>query len=306
MAAEAVHLSALDDSLGEDAGFEAVLDPELRAFFAEEREAARLGAVFIDFPYLRGFAFKALRYALNWRQPPSVWGDRYHQAAPVALGRALIAAGQEAGGLDAPLGRRLIAKALGFFTHIAVDTETHFHVNRLAGARAAEGGREADHHQTIEKLQSVFFHWDRLGFNFLGRRAVREAIRVEPRWLLEDPRALGAWREAHAALYGAAPSAGELRRWLRGYALYSRVVASFIGARLTTREEEAREYPLVYEGRGFSFPAVYRSSLERCRRYLSVAWAAAQGDPFDERAVPERDIDRPEPIMSAAKPEAAR
>ena len=74
MAAEAIHLSALLDTLDRTAASEvsrACREPRLR-------EAARLGSVFVDLPYFRRFPMKALRFALRIPQPPSSWGDIFH------------------------------------------------------------------------------------------------------------------------------------------------------------------------------------------------------------------------------------
>ena len=84
MPAEAVHLSALQDTLAGAAAplAAATAGPALR-------EAARLGAVFVDLPYFESFPRVLLDYVLKRPQRPSRWGDIFHQRTPIALGRAL-------------------------------------------------------------------------------------------------------------------------------------------------------------------------------------------------------------------------
>lgn len=292
MASEATHLSALDDCLSGEG-----LAEDLVAFLRrpECRESARLGAVFVDLPYFRSFLLRAARYALRLPQAAAAWGERLHREKPVALARRWLEAGLGLGFPEEEAGRRLVAFGLGAFTHISIDTETHFHVNQMARERARrDGGAEADHHQSIEKMQSLFFHQDRLGYDLLARPEVQEYLRVETAWLLGDAAILGAVLEGHRAVLGAAPQASDLRAWHAGYRHYAWFAGSALSRYAVSDEERAEEYARVYEGPGFSYSAVYRAAMVRCRRDLGVAWAAVQGEPFDEAAVPERSIDDPD------------
>ncbi len=289
MAAEAIHLTALSDAREDPA-----LPADLRAFLRapEAWQAARLGALIVDFPYFERFPLKALRFGLGLPQPRSHWGDLFHQRCPVAVGRALLDAAR---GLDERRRRRIVALALGYFSHLAVDTATHPLVNRIARARRArDGGDELSHHQDVEKYQSVLFHQERHGYDFLGTPAVVRYVSVGTSWLRGDAACFQAWQGALRTALGEAPRRATLNGWARGYRQYGWLLGSPIGGRLVDDAGKARETPLVYRGPRLSYPRLYRAALRRVVRYLTAAWRTAQGEPFDEQAVPEGSIDDPQ------------
>src|SRR5690242_16460580 len=127
MPAEAIHLSALEDSMQGSRAL-AFLTPSLR------RAGARLGAVFVDLPYFDYFPVKVARYFLKLPVVSSRFGDLLHQAAPVGLGKRLLraAARLRARSSTKAEGELLLSFALGYFSHLAVDAAIHPSVNRLA------------------------------------------------------------------------------------------------------------------------------------------------------------------------------
>ncbi len=294
MAAEAIHLSALSD-----AREDALLEPGLRALLAQPSlwQAARLGALIVDFPYFERFAWKALCYALKQPQPASRWGDLFHKRCPVAIGRGLVRAAQRlAGGR----GRRMLALAVGYFSHLAVDTCTHPLVNRLARARAQLSGDEMVHHRDVEKYQSVLFHEQRNGYDFLGDPAVAAYVRVEARWLHRDRASFAAWQCAYRESLGEAPRLREVRSWARGYQQYSWLLGSFLGGRLVSERSKRQQRGQVFETPTFSYPEVFRRAVRRCVRYMNAAWRNFHGASFDEGSVPEGCIDDPPAHVVAA------
>ena len=126
MPAEAIHLSALDDTL-------VALPLRLRATLVAPATwpVAKLGAMFVDLPYYEGITGTLLRHTLGLPPRPSSWGDVLHQRAPIALGVRLGELGvalQRQRALHKQ-GDALVALALGYISHAAVDTALHPLVN---------------------------------------------------------------------------------------------------------------------------------------------------------------------------------
>lgn len=294
MAAEAVHLSALVDGLalpGLPGGLRALLS---LAGEARGLALARLGAVFVDLPYFDRFPLKAARYAAGLPQPPSAWGDAFHQERPVAVGAAMLAEARtlRAGG-DPLRADRLDALALGYFSHLAVDYATHGRINQMAEARARKRGAASAHHHEIEKYQSVLFHEQRNGFDFMGTPLLSRYVRVEHELLLGDATLVRAVRSAIGRALGRAPSERELGRWARGYRQYGWLLGSPAGKRLAPPAGKERERPRVFAAPGAHYLDLFTVAVRRVGRYLEAAWAAREGAPLDPVAVPEGSIDHP-------------
>lgn len=297
MAAEAVHLSALADGVGLPG-----LPGQLRALLSPGRglEAARLGAVLVDLPYFKSFPVAATRYFLGKPQPPSAWGDAFHERRPVAVGRGMLAEVSALRGAgDRERADRLLALALGYFSHLAVDYATHGLINDLAAARASRGGAQSAHHHEIEKYQSVLFHEQRNGFDFMGLRHLSRYIGVDARLLLDDPVLLPAFQRAVAGALGDAPSRLELRAWARGYAQYAWLLGTPVGKTLAPEDKKRKERARVFETPTFHYADVFGAAVARVGRYFETIWAAAGGGPFDDAAVPEGSIDHPPRLFAA-------
>src|SRR5262245_9477970 len=84
MPAEAIHLSALEDSLKKSPA---------RSFLSRTalQRGVRLGAVLIDLPYFDRFGLAVARYLLKLPVGSgSPWGDAFHLRCPVAVGKGLL------------------------------------------------------------------------------------------------------------------------------------------------------------------------------------------------------------------------
>src|SRR4051794_9051278 len=174
MPVEAIHISAFTDSLAGSVLARSLESDELHAL-------GRLGALVIDFPYFERFPLGVLRYLLKRPTAQSAWGDMLHKGRPVRAATSMLEAVRElrARGRRSEA-ERLFAFALGFVSHLAVDRSMHPLVNRMARERAARlGGEPAHHHTEIEKFHSVLFHEERLGFDFMGKPALRKHIEVD-------------------------------------------------------------------------------------------------------------------------------
>src|ERR1700712_1338640 len=168
MPVEAIHLSAFSDSLVGSS-----LPRHMHA--GPLRELGRLGALVIDFPYFENFPLGVLRYLLERPTAQSAWGDLLHKGTPVRAAVSMLRAAHalRSSGQSAEADR-VLAFALGFVSHLAVDRSMHPLVNRMARERAARlGGDPSHHHTEIEKFHSVLFHEQRLGFDFMGKPALR-------------------------------------------------------------------------------------------------------------------------------------
>lgn len=292
MPVEAIHLSALADSLvGSDAAH--ALDSKKLA------QLARLGALIIDFPYFERFPLGVLRYLLERPLAVSPWGDLFHHQRPVTIGRHLILTAQKlsrnADSVDAS--QRVLALGLGYLSHVAVDASLHPMVNRLAAQRAARLHElPARQHSEVEKFQSVLFHEARLGFDFMGTRALRDHIAV-------DAHALHTDRALRAAFIFAVENAlhkplepALIRAWARGYQQYVALVSSPAGKLIVPNKLKAEVREEVYAGERFSFAAHYAQAVTHSRAVLNAACALYHGGRSAELAfddlLPEGSIDQ--------------
>ncbi len=286
MPAEAVHLSALADAAPR-------LDAEIAQALAAHPEAARLGAVLVDLPYFERFPVELARYLLRRPPRPSVWGDRFHRESPSRVGWELLRAARAMSGT-----RRgpTLSLALGYISHCAVDWTLHPLVNRLARARAARiGSPEGVEHREVEKFQSVIFHSERFGLEFMGSSTLRRHIEVRAESLLVDESLHQGIDAALRATLGSAPTRSEWRAWSRGYAQYVRLLSSPAGRLIATAPERARVRDEVYDAP--DLPARHMDAVGAVLRYLGSAYAAFEAGLDDhaayERAIPEGSIDEP-------------
>ena len=287
MPAEAVHLSALADTL-------AVAPRVVRGLVPPSLlEAARAGALFVDLPYFDRFAMVFARYLVGRPQAPSRWGDLTHQRAPIRLGTLLGEAGVRLArdSATADAGAYLCALCLGYFSHAALDTAIHPLVNRLAAGRAAAlGDTPARQHTEVEKFQSILLHDERNGFDFMGTETLGRHIGTDFSPLLRAGPIKQAVREALAEALGEAPPEREFRGWARGYSQFVWVVSGPLGKRVAPAAVRERERAALYEE--VKFTERYAQALERSKRWVEVAANYLVDGTFDEtaRAALERDI----------------
>jgi hypothetical protein len=287
MPAEAIHLSALEDTRS------AVDGAIARAIAAHSREA-RLGAVLVDLPYFENFPVELARYVLRRTPRPSLWGDRLHRVAPSRVGLELLRAARRGGTRRGPL----TALALGYLSHAAVDHALHPLVNRLARVRAkANSSTEAAEHREVEKFQSILFHERRLGSDRMGTRDLLAYIDIDGARVFSD----GALRTAvdgalHAAL-GESPGSRRWQGWSRGYWQYTRVLGSPLGKLPAPPAAKDREREELYLAPHFD--AAYLRAVERSRRWVTAGFVALDGDRLTDEnwftKVPEGSIDDPPP-----------
>jgi len=311
MPAEAIHLSALADSLPAcgKKGAAVLADPALLA-------AARLGALFVDLPYFDRFAWAVLRYVLHLHPQGSLWGDRLHHQAPIALGRAL---GEASVRLrrkpeTAQAGSLLEALSLGYISHAAVDTSMHPMVNATAATRArALADSPARQHQEVEKFQSILFHERRFGFDFMGTRELARYIEIDAAagsLLLGEREHAPVAKEVAAAMHqvlGAAPTEHDFARFLAGYRRYVWLIASPIGKTIAPPAEKEREKPALFDA--LDFPGRYHRAVAQSVRFLNTLSDYLCDGVFDEsaraafhRQIPEGSIDPGGAIDAAQSP----
>jgi hypothetical protein len=297
MPAEAIHLSALQDSLpdGGKLCHGILTDPSLR-------EAARLGAVLVDLPYFDRFSRAVMRYLFHLEPQTSRWGDILHHRAPIALGRELSEAAVklQKSSATAAEGRVLQALAIGYISHAAVDTSMHPMVNSTARARARRlGGAPSRQHQEVEKFQSIIFHEKRFGFDFMGTKELLRYIAVDAAPLVGDS-GLQAVAQAvaesmHKAL-GEAPSRQDFRRWAKGYKSYAQLIASPLGKTIAPPRDKEREGPALFAA--LDFPAHFARAVTHSARFIKALCEYMKDGVFDESAraalakeIPEGTID---------------
>lgn len=264
MPVEAIHLSALQDSLAVTG--DAMSRPELR-------NLARLGAVTIDFPYFDRFALGVARYLLKRPTAISQWGNLFHEHRPVGVCKALLRHTRELRqrASTRSAAERVLAFVLGYVSHVAVDRSLHPMVNRLAGVRAQRLGDSAlRQHTEVEKFHSVLFHEQRNGFDFMGRKELREHIGVDPHALHRSAELRTAYLSALHETLGAAPRPSLLARWAAGYAQYTWLVSSPFGKTLVPEAVKREVRAEVFEGPDVSFATSYAEAV-RCSEQALLA-----------------------------------
>lgn len=304
MPAEAIHLTALDDTL-------VALPASLRTQLVrpDALPAIRLGAMFVDLPYFEAITVTLLSHALGLTPRPQPWGDVFHQRRPIALGVQLGEAGvalQRQG--ERAAGDFLRALALGYMSHAAVDTALHPLVNRLAAERAhALGDHPLRQHREVEKYQSVLFHEERHSCDYLGRAPLRDFIALESAPLWTAGPVADAVQGALRECLGEAPSGDLFRRWGRGYSRFVAVLGGVLGRRAVSAAEKERERPALY--RDVDFPGRYSAAVQRSIRwvtllasYLDHAAGSAAARESLRQQIPEQSLDALEDAHPATPP----
>jgi hypothetical protein len=269
---EAIHLSALHDSLDVTGTLATKL---------ELRKLARLGAVTIDFPYFDRFAIGVARYLLKRPTAMSDWGNLFHETRPVGVCKSML---RQASKLRrAPStrasGERVLAFALGYVSHVAVDRSMHPMVNRLAAIRAQRLGDSASRqHTEVEKFHSVLFHEQRKPHTLHRADDLRTAY-------------LAALTEA----VGEAPVRSLLKRWAGGYAQYTWLVSTALGKTLVPEHVKREVRAEVFEGPDVSFAASYAVAVQCSKQSLAAALqfceAGESGESAFDALLPEGPID---------------
>lgn len=294
MPAEAIHLSALHDTLAGAPAFAALATarPDLR-------EAARLGAIFVNLPYFESFPRALLNYVLKRPQRPSRWGDIFHQNTPIAVGRALAEAGalllrQSA---TRAQGEYVQALAIGYFSHAAVDTSAHPQINLMAAERAQRlGSTSGQQHQEIEKFQSILFHEQRFGFDFMGTATLREHIAIDLRPLAAAGPVASVVHTVLQRCHGEAPGLGPYGNWVSGYHSYVRLLCGPLGKLIAPAKAKQAARAELFDD--VNFPARFATALAQSRRWVEALSSYLQDGRFDDsakaalaRAIPEGSID---------------
>lgn len=297
MPAEAIHLSALHDTLA-DAG------PLVTALTAgpQLREAARLGAIFVDLPYFESFPRALLNYVLHRPQRPSPWGDTFHHCTPIAVGRTLAEAGAQLQRHAATrsAGHSLQALAIGYFSHAAVDTSAHALINTMARQRAQRLGTTlGQEHQEVEKFQSILFHEQRLGFDFMGTEALRQHIAIDLRPLSEPGPVASAVHGVLLRCHNKAPGPVRYQNWTSGYRSYVRLLVSPFGKTVAPSAAKRRERHELFDA--VDFPQRFAAAVARSRLWVDTLCRYLQDGCFDDsaqaalgRIIPEGTLD-PDP-----------
>lgn len=290
MPVEAIHVSAFTDSLASSVLPHALENGALHAL-------GRLGALVIDFPYFERFPLGVLRYLLKRPTAQSAWGDMLHKGRPVRAATSMLDAVRALrvqGRTDDA--DRVFAFALGFVSHLAVDRSMHPLVNRMARERAGRLGGEAAHHHTeIEKFHSVLFHEERLGFDFMGKRALREHIEVDAHAIHRDATLGPVFAQALREATGLDPSEKLLAGWARGYRQYVWLVSGPLGKRLVPEQVKEVVRPELYRGSPFGdFADAYDAAVAASREALEAALdfvETTEGAAAFARVLPEGPID---------------
>jgi hypothetical protein len=293
MPAEAIHLSALSDSI-KGSSSEKFLHAK------EMQDAAKTGAMFVDLPYFENFPGVVVKYLLKRPVAVTVWGDRFHYETPVGLGIEFLQGAKKL--LAHPNSRRagdwMLAFTLGYFSHLAVDSAIHPSVNRLAQQRAlALQDAAARQHNEVEKFQSILYHEERHGFDFMGEPFLAKYIKTHPEPIWSETEISGTVFPALQRVFGNSIKPTTFKNWARGYTQYGALISSFLGKTIAPSKQKELMRPEVYHNKQEGpFIEKFRVAVWRSRRYLDAALSFAQNQLSEERLLqiaPEGSIDNP-------------
>lgn len=294
MPAEAVHLSALADTL-RDAPL------PLRRLAAEPRARAalQLGALFVDLPYFERIGSTLLRHALQLPPSPSPWGDRLHQQAPIRVGRLLGEAGTRLQRCEQTreAGDFLVLLAIGYFSHAAVDCALHPLINGLAHEHSRRSGRSAVlWHHTIEKVQSALYHELRHGRDYLGTAALIEPLSIDVTPLAAPGPLAGSVAAVLTECLGQAPSHHQFASWGRGYKRFLRVLSCPLARWGIPPDLRARVRGALFDD--IDFPGRFDQAVRESQRWTELLWQYLLDGVFDAsaqealgRVIPEQSLD---------------
>jgi hypothetical protein len=293
MPAEAIHLSALSDSII-GANAEKFLQDK------ERREASKVGAIFVDLPYFENFPWVVARYLLKQPVAMTPWGDRFHYETPVSFGLTLLRGAKQllANASSRKDGEWLLGLSLGYFSHLAVDSAIHPSVNRLARQRAlALQDSAARQHNEVEKFQSILYHEEHHGFDFMGEPFLANYIKIEAAPLWSNQSIANIIFPGLRHVFGTSITRKVLTDWAKGYSQYGKLISSRLGKTIAPPPQKEKMRPEVYltEQEG-AFTERFRVAVWRSRRYLDTAFSFVHGEVTQERfleIVPEGSIDNP-------------
>jgi hypothetical protein len=293
MPAEAIHLSALSDSIvGSSA------EKLLRT--KTTREAAKVGAMFVDMPYFESFPLVVIKYLLKRPVAVAAWGDRFHYETPVSLGIAFLRGAQrlleKSGSREA--GEWSLGMALGYFSHLAVDSAIHPSVNRLAQQRAlALQDTTARQHNEVEKFQSILYHEERHGFDFMGEPFLAHYIKTQPEPIWSDSEISSVIFPALQEVFGRAITPKLFKNWSSGYRQYGALISSALGKTIAPPKQKEQMHPEVYQSKSEgAFTEKFKVAVWRSRRYIDAALSFVQHQLSEEQLLqiaPEGSIDNP-------------
>ena len=207
--------------------------PALAPVLARERPALILGSILPDLPYHSHFGMQVVRHLLRKEYVLTEWGDVFHTRGTGQLPLAMLswAVRQQ---LETAAREKVLALVAGYLSHHAVDRIGHPPVNRLVQRHRRPGEPVVVVHARLERIQSLLYHTDRLGFDITGTPTPRQMVsemagahlvarRLErPLWL--------ALRAASLEVHGRAPSSRELADWLWGVTAYGWLLSSPAGS----------------------------------------------------------------------------
>ena len=301
MPAEAIHLSAwADTQLSASTYVRSATSTPVLA------EAARAGALLVDLPYFESFHVAVWKYLRKQPQRPSRWGDMTHNLRPIELALKLGEAGVQLSRAraTADAGQYLVALALGYISHAAVDTNMHPWINELAHQRAASlHSTHGQQHHELEKFQSILFHEQRLGFDFMGTLRLYRYIGVDFSPLHQPGLIAQTVQAALRANKGEAPELAQLQNWVRGYGSYVLLLSSPLGKTIAPPAAKQQNRADTFET--VDFPARFAEAVAQSKRWVQTLADYLQSSAFDEPSrahffsyIPEGTID-PDALRSS-------
>jgi hypothetical protein len=271
MPAEGIHLTALREAMASPA-----LAASVRHRLARHEDAARFGALVPDLAYFRRYVLEVIRYVARVPARPSRWGAAIHDGGAVALlGSVLRIARRERDD-------ELAAIALGLASHCAIDRALHPLINALARAHPVGRNHDASHRE-VEKFQSICFHEQYLGRDTMGTPAITAYLTIQLANRF-DERLDRLLREAWADALGSAPSAHELRDFVRGYRAHAWLLGTRLGKRIAPPAAKDEARPRYLYGAWGTFESLLDAAVAGSIGVLDAAGAVLDASTADVEA----------------------
>jgi hypothetical protein len=251
----------------------------------EERGAFLLGAVLPDLPYHAHFWRQVARHFLRRPYLLTEWGDLMHTRGTGRLAVAILCHLRRSH-LQPAEERKVMALAAGYLSHLAVDRAAHPAINALVSRHLTASEAPSALHARLERIQSLFYHRDRLGHDIAGSPFPRKAVLEMAgtgllRPTLETP-LWNAFRAASLETHGRAPSPALLREWLAGVTAYGCLMSSPLGRTERLKGDLAALRSTFYQGPSTDLRSPLAQGMELTLEYWHAALEVLRADRVTE------------------------
>lgn len=241
-----------------------------------KKGALILGSVLPDLPLHARFWRQCIRHILHKPYLHSEWGDVMHKNHTGTLAFSFLEH-MVKNRLRAEERDELLALIVGYLTHHAFDVVVHPVVNDAVDKeKGVSSFAPIVLHTQIERYQSLFYHYDLLGYDITGTPYPRRLVAEMAGSSLFSPKLppilWSAIRSVFLQVHGKAPALCEIKDWLRGVTSYGYLISTPLGHKIEGLNNDIETLrSLHYKGQGVDFVTPLNHAKELAFAYLRIA-----------------------------------